>query len=376
MSDKAVITGTSTLGKSMQEVAVETPTEAMPTATYNEPSETTVSADGSFETPAITLPEVEQPQAEENVGAFDIGFGEEEQAQDAPQQQPTQTFSDWKAALKSADRKEVLKELGISDFADEINQHILKGGKAQDYITAKGVNWEEISDLDLVRDDINSKYPNLSKEEKNRIFNKKYVANDDIDSEETIMDKSIDLKTAAYEIRQKKIAEQQSFKLPEVVQPEQDGEYTSWKQQQAELNTNREQFKTYLANHEATKNLLENKRVAIKVDTNGTVYNFNIDKPQAVLSALTDNGTTFRKLINNEQGEPDIAKQQLIMLFASNPEKFVGQIFNYGKMQGVKQKVSENSNIAPPTGTQPRNEVTQTEREAWKSAKSSKLGSN
>lgn len=375
MSDKAVITGTSTLGKSMQEVAVEiheqSATETTTSPATNEPSTTSVTPEGNLQ--EIILSEVEQPPVEENVGTFDINFGEENSTQDEPAQQ-TQTFTDWKAALKSADRKEILKELGISEFADEINEHIKKGGKPADYITAKGINWNEVPDLDLVRADFDAKYPNLTKEEKAYLFNKKYVANIDIDDEEIVMSKGIDLKTAAYDIRQKRIAEQQSFKIPEVEQPEQDADYISWKQSQQELNTHRESFKNFLSNHEATKNLLQNKRVAIKVDDKGNTFNFGVNKPEAILNALTDGGNTWRKLMNNAQGEPDIQKQHLVMLFASDPERFVGQIFNYGKMQGVKQKVTENSNPLPPSGTQPRNEVTTTEREAWKNAKSSKLG--
>lgn len=377
MSDKAVITGTSTLGKSMQETAVEipettTPTTDTTTTTSNETSTTAVNQEGNLEN--ITVPEVEIP-VEDNVGIFDINFGEENSNQNEPaQQQQTQTFTDWKSALKSADRKEILAELGISEFADEINEHLKKGGKALDYIAAKGVNWNDVPDMDLVRADFDAKYPNLTKEEKAYLFNKKYVANADYDDDETVMSKGIDLKTAAYDIRQRKITEQQSFKMPEAIQPEQDADYTSWKENQSQLDTHRTNFKNFLANHEATKNLLQNKRVAIKVDDKGTSFNFGVDKPEAILNALTDGGETWRKLMNNAQGEPDIVKQHQIMLFAANPEKFVGQIFNYGKMQGMKQKVSENNHVNTPQGTQPRNPVTTTEREAWKSAKSSTLG--
>jgi hypothetical protein len=370
MSDKAVITGNSTLGESLKEVAVETP-ETTPTPQENQTSQTSVTPSGDLET--INIPSPEAAPIEENSSAFDIQFGEE----NAPQENiPQQSFTDWRAALKSVDRNELLKELGITEFAAQINEHLKKGGKASDYIAAKGINWNEVPDMDLVRAEFDAKYPTLSKEQKAYKFNKMYVANE-VDDEETAMDKSINLQTAAYESRQRRIAEQQNFKEPEVIQPEQSAEYTNWQQQQAQLNTNREAFKNFLINHDATKSLLQNKRVAIPVDDKGTVYNFTIDRPEAVINALSDGGKIWSELIKNAQGEPDISKQQQIILFASNPQKFIGQIFNYGKMQGIKQKVSENNNLPPVSGTMPRNgAVNQTERDAWKSARSSTLGGN
>jgi hypothetical protein len=370
MSDKAVITGNSTLGESMKEVAVETP-ETTPTPTESQTSSTSVTPTGELET--INVPAPEPAPIEDNSSAFDIQFGEENKPQEGQTQQQQ---TDWRTALKSVDRKELLNELGITEFAAQLSDYQKKGGKTSDFIAAKGINWNDVADIDLVRAEFDAKYPTLTKEQKAYKFNKMYVANE-ADDENEAMDKSINLQTAAYESRQRRIAEQQNFKEPEVIQPEQNAEYTNWQQQQTQLNTNREAFKNFLINHEATKSLLQNKRVAIPVDDKGTVYNFTIDKPEAVINALSDGGKIWSELIKNAQGEPDISKQQQIILFASNPQKFIGQIFNYGKMQGIKQKVSENNNVLPVSGTMPRNgAVNQTERDAWKSARSSTLGGN
>jgi len=125
---------------------------------------------------------------------------------------------------------EILKELGVTDFAIEMDTYLQKGGKAEDYLNAKGMDWNSVGDDDLVKSDLRKKYPDFTKQEIDRKFNRQYGVTDDMTDEER-EDRLLDLKGEAYQIRQSKIAEQQKFKVPDTQIMQKDEVYEQWKQQ-------------------------------------------------------------------------------------------------------------------------------------------------
>lgn len=271
---------------------------------------------------------------------IDLG-GEATSAQDTTQQpQVSHPQYNWKEEIKKLDAKEVLKELGVNEFAIEIDEHIAKGGKPIDYFNARAIDYNAISDETLLKNGLKKQYNTEDTKLIDILYARKYGVLEDA-TEEDKMIAELQVKSEANEIRQKAISEQQKYKIPDGVIPQTDEAYAQWKQSQQERSQRIEQVSSYYVNHEATKSLHESKRVTINLGEGVKPYNFNIDKPELITKAFTDGGETWKKLTHTATGEPDVAKQQLIALFSINPQKFVQSIFNYGKGMGVRKELLE-----------------------------------
>lgn len=326
--------------------------------------EATTIEDGVIETPQLneatevvdesqkTAEETEiksEEKADDNTSAFALDLGEEakvEGEKEKPKEEQKSFSLD--EELKKIDKKELLKKAGLSDFEIELNEHISKGGKAEDYIVAKAIDYSQISDEDLVKQDLRKQYPDFTKDEINRLFNRKYGVTDLMDEEER-EDRLLELKADGSLKRKQKIEAQKSFKIPDNPILHTDEAYESWKKNQESQSQLMEQYRNYYNTHEATKALNESKRVAINLGEGVAPFNFTIEQPEVITRALTDGGVIMNKLTTTQSGEPDVEKQQLITLFSFNPKKFVQDIFKYGQSMGVrKELVEEGQNAQRP----------------------------
>ncbi len=319
------------------------------------PTETTVvNESGNLEVPATEQPTAETTiptetaPAEENVSAFDLG--EPDPTTTTVTEKPTFTPPSYNLdeEIKKVDRKELLKKVGVSDFAIEMDEYLAKGGNATDYISKKGYDWNKISDEDLVKSDLRNLYPDAQQSQIDRLYNKKYNQRDE-DLEDDKEDGTLLMRADARRLREAKITEQNSFKIPDAIIPQtKDEAYEQWKQMQDTQPALMRQLNEFYQNHEATKSLNESKRVAINLGEGVPAFNFSINNPDAVTRMYTDGGETWQKLTSTQTGEPDVAKQQLIGLFSYNPQKFAQDIFNYGVQMGKKKLVEEGMNAQRP----------------------------
>lgn len=301
-----------------------------------------------------TPSEPAQPKQEENNGVsdtadFSLSLDVEQPEPQQPQQQTSATPSfNLDEEIKKIDRKEMLKKLGVNDFIIGMDEHYLKGGKVDDYVYARGVDYNQVSDEDLIKDDYRKRFPNFTKEEIDRMFNRKFGTNDSMLDEEK-EDRLLELKAEGHLRRQSKIQEQQQFKFPDPLQTKDDA-YEQWKQQSKVAQEQYQNQVNFYNNHAATKALNESKRVAINFGEGVQPLKIVVDKPELITRAITDDGTIMNKLMTTQSGEPDVEKEQLFTLFAFNPQKFIQTIFNYGMQQGVYKKlVNENQNAQKPT---------------------------
>ena len=319
------------------------------------------------DTPAAPTPTPEV--VEPNVSKFSFGdFDTPAPAATVTETPAAPAATNWKDALKSADPKEILKELGFNEFAIEINEHLKNGGDAADYLSAKAVDYNKISDADILKADLKKQYPSFTADQINLLFEDKYDTSEEVDDRKKQI-KELNLQADAYNSRQAKISEQQKFKIPvsaQVQNSEQQAAITQ--QQQAQVEAARQWF----AEHEATKNLINSKRVALSLGDNGT-FNFNIERPELLMKAVTD-GETWQKLTLNKQGEPDVAKMQKIALYAFNPEQFENDLVNYGKSLALPKILEEGQNITPGAKVIPVQGANVQEKDLWKTAKSSTIG--
>lgn len=285
--------------------------------------------------------ENETENKEDNTSSFSLSLDEgEQQGENKKQEVVEKSTSNWKDSLKNVDKKEVLKELGITDFAIEMNEHISNGGKAEDYLMAKAIDYSKVSDESIIKDDLRKQFPDFTAAEIDRLFIRKYPdLNSDLEDEK--QDALLQLRADAHIKRQQKIGEQSKFKIADTPMMQTSAEFEEWqkaKEQQPKLLEN---FRNFYNNHEATKSLNEGKRVAISLGDGIAPFNFNVDHPELITQALTDGGVILNKLTSTKTGEPDVAKQHLITLFSFNPQKFMQDIFNYGQQMGVRKKVIE-----------------------------------
>lgn len=315
------------------------------------PIEVTEATPVSTETPATTsetpppAEETIETVQQDNVSDFILNTGDETPSETI--ETTTQPVFNLDEEIKKIDRKELLKKVGVTDFAIELDEHLAKGGNAIDYLNAKSIDYNQVSDEELVKEDLRKQFKGFSKEDINRLFLKKYPdLNSDIPEEKD--DAELLLRADAYTARQAKITEQQKFQIPQTPILQKNEAYEKWEADQQVLSQSKENVVNFFNNHEATKALNESKRVTINLGEGVEPFNFNINKPEVITQSLTDGGKTFTKLITTETGEPDVKKQQLITMFAFNPQKFMQDIFSYGLQMGERKKVVEGQNARLP----------------------------
>lgn len=342
----------STFGQTQEHIAqLESQPPVVETPTAVEEIPTNIPIDIPQDTPTPDTPVAEAPTAQvEELGSssFSLGDIEADPAAAPETAQPAAPSYNWKDELKKLDRKEILKELGVNDFALEINEYISKGGNPIDYLNARAIDYNQVSDEALIKESMRKEYPTFTTSDIDKMYNRRYSAADDLlDEEKEFVE--LQKKADAYKIRQAKITEQQSFKIPETSIPQADEAYEQWKQYKEQSETYVEKLNKFFVEHPATKNLNESKRVAIDFGKDVPAFNFNIDRPELITQSFTDGGKIWQKITSTATGEPDVQKQQLISLFAFNPSKFMQEIFNYGQLMGVRNKiVAEGQNATRP----------------------------
>ncbi len=345
----------STFGQFAETPVTENTSEAISTTTVDEAgainvpdlgteTETTIVPDTvATEKPAETAVEaiVESDVSNMEIPNFDEPAATTTEEKPAAEAKPLS----WKEAIKTADRKEVLKEMGVDDFTIELSEHIAKGGSAVDYLNAKSRDWNKVTDIDIMRDEFRSRYPNLNEEEIERKLTRKYLL-DDVD-DDVKEDGMIDLKSDAYELRQKRIERDSKLIIPQAQQQQApvDEAAIIAKYVESQSQNNKDYF-DYVAASESTKNLLESKRVVVPIGDSGS-FNFSVDKPDQLMRGVVDS-RVWNKIVSNEKGEPDVAKLQQIVLFALNPKKYNNDLVSYGKSLGDNKQVEEARNAKKP----------------------------
>lgn len=329
----------------------ETPPVAAP-PTPTEPTPPPVSPTDTppvqpTDTPAATPADDTQKDTVE----FDMSFEEEAPAvpSNTPSSPPAPGLN-WKEELIK-NRDAVIAELGLSPFALEMDKHIKGGGKPIDYLMAKAIDYNQVSDEKLLKDKMREEYPNLTDTQIELMYKRRYEPAVDA-TEDDIAFLEAQTKGDAYKLRQHKIAEQNRFQVADAMPLQTDEGYEAYKKTVADSKKQYEDNVNFYNNHAATKALNESKRVTINLGDGVPAFNFALSKPELITQALTDDGSVMHKLMTTKTGEPDVAKEQLVTLFAFNPSGFIQEIFNYGMQQGVLKKlVGDNQNAQRPSAT-------------------------
>jgi hypothetical protein len=298
-------------------------------------------------------------QDEENVTAFSMpNFGDEpaEEASTEGQSSAQVQVTDWREELKKSNPKDILKELGYDEFVADFAEFRKNGGDAYKFLEAKAFDWNNVSHTDLVFDELKLQYPNLTDDKIEKLYQARYKQTEfaaDEDKEVGL----IQLEADAELVRQKRIHEQQQFRIPEVSRPQEVDNQLQYAEQERVLAEQQQQVLQFFREHDATKSLIESKRVAIDLGDNGK-FNFNIDKPENLMAVALDGEKWQRAIsVNPQEADPaklipDVAKLQKIALVALNPN-YEKDLVNYGKSLGLKAIIEEGQNARRPVGSAP-----------------------
>lgn len=238
---------------------------------------------------------------------------------------------------QAAQEKEQYDEFltGLIDYYKET-------GDVTPYLEAKSVDFDSMSDLDVVRHSLKKQYPDMSEQNFERLFNRdvinKYNLNEDLHSQDEIeLGKEL-LKLEASKQRKSLIDEQQKFSVPTGTQ--QQG--PSAEEQEAAV----QQWRQSVEGNDFTKSVLNDRRVVVEFD--GEPFAYEIDDPQSVVDMTIDNNKFFQ-LFQNEGGEIDYGKWYKVLNYATDPDTFERSLISHGKNLGGKEVVSEIKNPSRPT---------------------------
>ena len=288
----------------------------------------------------------------EGDATFEInGFDEPENKDDKIKDGKTATDSaDWKKHIKTADIKEVAKELGLDDFVIELNEHIKNGGKPYDYIFAKTMDWDKLPDALVIKNKLFEEHPELTQEQIELLFDKKYSQGEFAEEDDKKIG-DIMLKTDAAKRRSEQKEKWGKLVLPDAKQVQLPDDVKSMVEAAKQKADDDEKQKSYILNSEATKQLHQGKRVAVELP-DGSKFNYVLDKPET-LTNIISNPQLFKKLTTNKEGEPNVGLLQKIALLALDEKKFFGDIYNRGKGAGKNDLIDENRNAQIPQRKNP-----------------------
>ena len=315
------------------------------------------SAEGQVVLEQNNQDEGEQAPLEDNQSSFSMPSFDEEGDFEGEESQAAAAFVDWKEELKKANPKDILKELGYDDFLAEFAEFRKNGGDAYKYLEAKAFDWETVNHQDLVLDELKLQYPHLTDDKIEKLYQAKYKQSEYASDDDKEIG-AIQLEADAELIRQKRIAEQKTFRIPDVMNSQEVNQFQERMAEQQKIENERvQQALQFFKEHEATKNLMDSKRVAIDLGDNGK-FNFTVDKPETLMAVALDSEKWQRAIAVNPQEAdpsklvPDVAKLQKIALVALNPN-YEKDLVNYGKSLGLKSIVEEGQNARRPIGSTP-----------------------
>jgi hypothetical protein len=298
----------------------------------------------------------EQAPLEDNQSSFSMPSFDGEEDSEGEEGQAAAVV-DWKEELKKANPKDILKELGYDDFLAEFAEFRKNGGDAYKYLEAKAFDWETVNHQDLVLDELKLQYPHLTDDKIEKLYQAKYKQSEYASDDDKEIG-AIQLEADAELIRQKRIAEQKTFQIPDVMNSQEVNQFQERMAEQQKIESERvQQALQFFKEHDATKNLMESKRVAIDLGDNGK-FNFTVDKPETLMAVALDSEKWQRAIAVNPQEAdpskliPDVAKLQKIALVALNPN-YEKDLVNYGKSLGLKSIVEEGQNARRPIGSTP-----------------------
>lgn len=258
------------------------------------------------------------------------------------------TATDWKEALKKADKYEALKELGYDDFTIGMLKYKEQTGDVTPYLQVKTVDYTKMTPEQLIKQDMIKANPGMSDKALNFKFNKEisekyYLNRDDYpeDSDEAIYGQE-QLRLDGEAKRKSFIEEQDKFKAPE---PQPDLDATK---REAELQQQKAALGSAVMNNDATKTLQTAKSLVFGEGEES--FNYPITDVQPLVD------TALNTILNS--GRTDLSGVDMNVFYkqlayGSNPAAFETAFAKHHQALAKKKFQSELQNVTPVSGGVP-----------------------
>jgi hypothetical protein len=233
--------------------------------------------------------------------------------------------------------KETAREYKFKDdFIKNVVEFYEKTGDITPYLQAKLVDFNSMSDEDVMRRNLREQYADLSDKAFDRLYKTQVVDKFKIDADEwgeedSELGREL-LKSEASKIRNQYLDWQNNFKAPdqEVVQESNDEAVEQLRRFEQEVKSN-----------QYTKNLLEAKKISIK--TSDGEFNYELPEANSLFDMTIDNDKFFSQFANPD-GQLDYNRWYKTAAYSQNPEMFEKSLINYGKTLGRSEVTKEIKN--------------------------------
>lgn len=313
-------------------------TEVENTSEENTEVESTSEESTSEEEVEEVTPDSEEEEEDKNIGKPDELFNQLDSISKDLSEGRAETledfFEDYKRMRDSKGTQ--FKDDYIKSAVDYYN----KNGSLTPFLEATSVNYEEMSDEQIMRRNLTNDHPTLSQRAIERLYQRdivdKYSLDEDkFDEEEVELGKEL-LKADASKLRNKFVDEQKNFTAP----PKSDSET------EVDQNAiNEEWFKT-VTNHDVTKDIVNNKRIL--VEHNGEKFSYEVDDPKQ-LEEMTKDNNKFFNLFKDGDGNIDFSKWYRVLAYATDPDVYDSSLISHGQELGQEKVVTDLKNPSKPS---------------------------
>lgn len=230
------------------------------------------------------------------------------------------------------------------DFIKGVVEFYEKTGDLTAYLQAKTVDFNQMSDEEVMRRNLREQYSDLSDKAFDRLYKQEVTDKFKLDTDEwgeedSELGREL-LRVQASKLRSQYLDWQKNFSAPE---PKVDQE-----QLQAQEETQRmlQQFEEQVRNNELTKSILEGNKLTIK--TAEGEFNYELQNASSLLDMTIDNDKFFSQFAT-DNGQLDYARWYKTAAYSQNPEMFEKSLINYGKTLGRSEVTKEikNPSTAP-----------------------------
>jgi hypothetical protein len=234
------------------------------------------------------------------------------------------------------------EKLGLQedDYAKQLID-AYKTNQLDEFLIKTNTNYDLYTDEEIIKTQIDSKYPSLGEEEKNLILQKtlqkEYGITGDEDDDKVAR---LMMKLEADKIRDGLKAEQSQYK-PKTFENEASKFEAQLKAQQEAIQQQVESFKSHLTSLPDFKQFETNRLVEFGDGENR--MNFEVDKNADFLGETLDQNKFFQKFVGQD-GQLDMKKWMKAWTYANNPAAVEKSLINYGKSLGEKRLFNELKN--------------------------------
>jgi len=277
------------------------------------------------EEPAQEAPSSDAPQEER--AAFD--FAEKTGGAYEDFDSIWNEFQQLKESSTKAPEGPTLKD----DFIKDVVDYYEKTGDLTPYLEAKLVDYDKMTDEDIVRRQLREENPTLSEKAFSRLYEKemsKYNLDpDEYDPEDVELQREI-LKGKAQKLRETWKEKQEQFKAPEPTNEPSEEERAL-----------AEKYNRAIQSDDFVQQATKDGKFDIKVGEES--YTYEVEDTDTLSKALHDDTTIFQGMWKDD-GNFDFQKYLMTVEFAKDPKKFIERVAAFGKSVGADKVLDDLEN--------------------------------